>query len=109
MKAILTFVLLVWIQLNFWFCYDIDIALSVLFKYIIETSSSSDMRRRDWLPWPGEAQRREEKRAEARLAEDLQRLDQAKHYHLNTLNREQRRLHRDLISVKTGVWVITFL
>ncbi|KAG1964686.1 uncharacterized protein LOC120494292 [Pimephales promelas] len=60
------------------------------------------MRRRDWLPWPGEAQRREEKRAEARLAEDLQRLDQAKHYHLNTLNREQRRLHRELISVKTG-------
>lgn len=108
MKAILTFVLLAWIQLNFWFCYDIGIALSVLFKYIIETSSS-DMRRRDWLPWPGEAQRREEKRAEARLADDLQRLDQAKHYHLNILNREQRRLHRDLISVKTGVWVIKFL
>ncbi|XP_048064498.1 uncharacterized protein LOC125279059 isoform X1 [Megalobrama amblycephala] len=60
------------------------------------------MRRRDWLPWPGEAQRREEKRTEAKLAEGLQRLDQAKHYHINTLTREQRRLHRDLISIKTG-------
>ncbi|KAI2651820.1 Coiled-coil domain-containing protein 190 [Labeo rohita] len=60
------------------------------------------MRRGDWLPWPGEAQRRDERRAEARLAEGLQRLDQAKHYHLNTLTREQRRLHRDLISIKTG-------
>ncbi|XP_073673205.1 uncharacterized protein [Garra rufa] len=60
------------------------------------------MRRGDWLPWPGEAQRRDEKRAEARLAEGLQRLDQAKHYHLNTLTREQRRLHKDLISIKTG-------
>lgn len=54
------------------------------------------------MPWPGEAQRRDERRAEARLAEGLQRLDQAKHYHLNTLNREQRGLHRDLISIKTG-------
>ncbi|XP_026147206.1 uncharacterized protein ccdc190 [Carassius auratus] len=60
------------------------------------------MRRGDWLPWPGEAQRRDERRSEARLAEGLQRLDQAKHYHLNTLAREQRRLHRDLISIKTG-------
>ncbi|XP_016316739.1 uncharacterized protein LOC107669132 [Sinocyclocheilus anshuiensis] len=60
------------------------------------------MRRGDWLPWPGEAQRRDERRAETRLAEGLQRLDQAKHYHLNTLTREQRRLHRDLISIKTG-------
>ncbi|ROL55578.1 hypothetical protein DPX16_7518 [Anabarilius grahami] len=60
------------------------------------------MHRRDWLPWPGEAQRREEKRTEAKLAEGLQRLDQAKHYHINTLTREQRRLHRDLISIKTG-------
>ncbi|XP_016385454.1 uncharacterized protein LOC107721802 [Sinocyclocheilus rhinocerous] len=60
------------------------------------------MRRGDWLPWPGEAQRRDERRAEARLAEGLQRLDQAKHYHLNTLTREQHRLHRDLISIKTG-------
>ncbi|XP_051500961.1 coiled-coil domain-containing protein 190 [Myxocyprinus asiaticus] len=60
------------------------------------------MHRDDWSPWPGEAQRREEKRSEARLAEGLQRLDQAKHYHLNTLTREQRRLNRDLISIKTG-------
>lgn len=100
--------LLVWIYLNFLFHYDIDIALSVLCKYIFETSSSG-MRRRDWLPWPGEAQRREEKRTEARLAEGLQRLDQAKHYHLKTLTREQRRLHKDLISIKTGVWGIKSL
>ncbi|KAI7800011.1 uncharacterized protein LOC130565921 [Triplophysa rosa] len=60
------------------------------------------MRRGDWLAWPGEAQRREERRTEARLAQGLQRLDQAKHYHLNSLTREQQRLHRDLISMKTG-------
>lgn len=73
----------------------------ITYKYINETSSSG-MRRGDWLPWPGEAQKRDERRAEARLAEGLQRLDQAKHYHINTLTREQRKIHRDLISIKTG-------
>ncbi|KAG9282727.1 hypothetical protein AMEX_G1420 [Astyanax mexicanus] len=60
------------------------------------------MHRSDWMMWPKEAQRREEKRAEARLAEGLQRLDEAKHYHLNTLSREQRTLHRHLLAIKTG-------
>ncbi|XP_056337711.1 uncharacterized protein LOC130248177 [Danio aesculapii] len=60
------------------------------------------MRRVDWSSRPAEAQRREERRTEIRLAEGLQRLDQAKHYHLNTLTREQRRLSRDLASIKTG-------
>ncbi|XP_030627998.1 coiled-coil domain-containing protein 190 [Chanos chanos] len=60
------------------------------------------MRRSDSLAWPGEALRREERRAEARLAEGLQRLEEVKHYHLNTLTREQRKLHRDLISIRTG-------
>ncbi|XP_073789443.1 coiled-coil domain-containing protein 190 isoform X2 [Danio rerio] len=60
------------------------------------------MRRGDWSSRPAEAQRREERRTEFRLAEGLQRLDQAKHYHLNTLTREQRRLSRDLASIKTG-------
>lgn len=60
------------------------------------------MRRGDRLTWPGDAQRREERRTEVRLAQGLQRLDQAKLYHLNTLTREQHRLHRDLISMKTG-------
>ncbi|XP_066532148.1 coiled-coil domain-containing protein 190 [Hoplias malabaricus] len=62
------------------------------------------MHRSDWMVWPKEAQRREERRAEVRLAEGLQRLDEAKHYQLNTLNREQRSLHRHLIAIKTGNW-----
>ncbi|XP_072552117.1 uncharacterized protein [Salminus brasiliensis] len=60
------------------------------------------MHRTDWMEWPKEAQRREEKRAKARLAEGLQRLDEAKHYQLNSLSREQRTLHRHLIAIKTG-------
>ncbi|KAB5539728.1 hypothetical protein PHYPO_G00092510 [Pangasianodon hypophthalmus] len=60
------------------------------------------MRRTDWLVWPSEAQRREERRAEARLAHGIQRLDEAKRYHLNTLTREQHALHRHLIALKTG-------
>ncbi|KAI4892542.1 hypothetical protein NFI96_024711 [Prochilodus magdalenae] len=60
------------------------------------------MHRADWMVWPKEAQRREERRAEARLAEGLQRLDEAKHYQLNSLSREQRALHRHLIAIKTG-------
>ncbi|TSN30178.1 hypothetical protein Baya_9407 [Bagarius yarrelli] len=60
------------------------------------------MRRTDCLVWPNEAQRREERRAEARLAYGIQRLDEAKRYHLNTLTREQTALHRHLIALKTG-------
>ncbi|KAL7888076.1 hypothetical protein AOLI_G00030500 [Acnodon oligacanthus] len=60
------------------------------------------MHRADWMVWPKEAQRREERRAEARLADGLQRLDEAKHYQLNTLSREQRTLSRHLIAIKTG-------
>ncbi|KAK3516508.1 hypothetical protein QTP70_019895 [Hemibagrus guttatus] len=60
------------------------------------------MRRTDCLVWPSEAQRREERRAEARLAYGIQRLDEAKRYHLNTLTREQQALHRHLIALKTG-------
>ncbi|XP_071011234.1 coiled-coil domain-containing protein 190-like [Oncorhynchus clarkii lewisi] len=53
--------------------------------------------------WQGsEAQRREEHRAQARLQGGLQRLEQATSYHLNTLTTEQRRLHRDLLNIKTG-------
>ncbi|KAM9480621.1 uncharacterized protein ccdc190 isoform 2-T2 [Salvelinus alpinus] len=53
--------------------------------------------------WQGsEAQRREEHRAQARLQGGLQRLEQATSYHLNTLTTEQRRLHRDLLNIRTG-------
>ncbi|KAK6314035.1 hypothetical protein J4Q44_G00154940 [Coregonus suidteri] len=53
--------------------------------------------------WQGsEAQRREEHRAQARLQRGLQRLEQATSYHLNTLTTEQRRLHRDLLNIRTG-------
>ncbi|XP_036377730.1 coiled-coil domain-containing protein 190 [Megalops cyprinoides] len=52
--------------------------------------------------WPREAQRREEKRAEARLAGGLQRLDEARLYHLKTLAREQRRLQRDLGAIRSS-------
>ncbi|KAL2089332.1 hypothetical protein ACEWY4_014020 [Coilia grayii] len=63
------------------------------------------MRRGESLAWPGEAQRREERRVEARLAKGLQRLDEAKLYHINTLTREQRRLHRDLLNLRAGnIW-----
>lgn len=62
------------------------------------------MRRADWLVVPSEAQRREERRAEARLADGLQRLDEVKRYHLNTLTREQRAIHKHLISIKTGAY-----
>ncbi|KAG5275976.1 hypothetical protein AALO_G00126570 [Alosa alosa] len=58
------------------------------------------MHRGDSLAWPGEAQRREERRAEARLAKGIQRLDETKLYHINTLTREQRRLHRDLLNMR---------
>ncbi|KAF4070902.1 hypothetical protein AMELA_G00278800 [Ameiurus melas] len=57
------------------------------------------MRRTDW---PSEALKREERRAEARLAHGIQRLDEAKRYQLNTLTREQQRLHRHLLTLKTG-------
>ncbi|KAF5900553.1 Enoyl-CoA hydratase domain-containing protein 2, mitochondrial, partial [Clarias magur] len=60
------------------------------------------MHRTDWFVWPSEAQKREERRAEARLAHGIQRLDEAKRYHLNTLTREQHALHRHLIALKTG-------
>ncbi|XP_053470874.1 coiled-coil domain-containing protein 190 [Ictalurus furcatus] len=60
------------------------------------------MRRTDWLVWPSEALKREERRAEARLAHGIQRLDEAKRYHLNTLTREQHGLHRHLIALNTG-------
>ncbi|KAK2863901.1 hypothetical protein Q7C36_003055 [Tachysurus vachellii] len=60
------------------------------------------MRRTLCSVWPNEAQRREERRAEARLAHGIQRLDEAKRYHLNTLTREQQALHRHLIALKTG-------
>ncbi|XP_058235667.1 coiled-coil domain-containing protein 190 [Hemibagrus wyckioides] len=60
------------------------------------------MRRTNCLAWPSEAQRREERRAEARLAHGIQRLDEARRYHLNTLTREQQALHRHLIALKTG-------
>ncbi|XP_041967902.1 coiled-coil domain-containing protein 190 [Alosa sapidissima] len=63
------------------------------------------MHRGDSLAWPGEAQRREERRAEARLAKGIQRLDETKLYHINTLTREQRRLHRDLLNMRAGnIW-----
>ncbi|XP_042178141.1 uncharacterized protein LOC121846537 isoform X3 [Oncorhynchus tshawytscha] len=53
--------------------------------------------------WQGsEAQRREEHRAQARLQGGLQRLEQATSYHLNTLTTEQRRLHRDMLNIRTG-------
>ncbi|KAJ8376328.1 hypothetical protein SKAU_G00069080 [Synaphobranchus kaupii] len=54
------------------------------------------MRRAEPGAWPNEAQRREEKRAEARLAGGLRQLDEARLYQLKTLTREQWRVHRDL-------------
>ncbi|XP_062858202.1 coiled-coil domain-containing protein 190 [Trichomycterus rosablanca] len=60
------------------------------------------MRRADWLVVPSEAQRREERRAEARLADGLQRLDEVRRYHINTLTREQRAIHRHLLALKAG-------
>ncbi|XP_035380476.1 uncharacterized protein LOC113591627 [Electrophorus electricus] len=60
------------------------------------------MHRSDWMVWSKEAQRRAERRAEARLAYGLQRLDEAKHYHLSTLAREQHMLQRHLLAIKTG-------
>ncbi|KAJ8388435.1 hypothetical protein AAFF_G00133110 [Aldrovandia affinis] len=58
------------------------------------------MRRVELGTWPSEAQRREEKRAEARLAGGLQQLDEARLYHLKTLTREQWRIHRDLGAIR---------
>ncbi|KAM6963019.1 uncharacterized protein ccdc190 [Aplochiton taeniatus] len=49
-----------------------------------------------------EAQRREERRADIRLQGGLQRLDEARSYHINTLTREQRKLQTDLLNMKTG-------
>ncbi|XP_064189662.1 coiled-coil domain-containing protein 190 [Anguilla rostrata] len=54
------------------------------------------MRRAEPGVWPTEAQRREEKRAQARLAGGLRQLDEARLYQLKTLTREQWRVHRDL-------------
>ncbi|XP_076873328.1 coiled-coil domain-containing protein 190 isoform X2 [Brachyhypopomus gauderio] len=60
------------------------------------------MHQSEWMVWPKEAERRAGRRADAILAHGLQRLDKAKHYHLNTLIREQRTLQRHLLTIKTG-------
>ncbi|XP_048833381.1 coiled-coil domain-containing protein 190 [Brienomyrus brachyistius] len=60
------------------------------------------MRRGEKAAWRSDAQGREERRAEARLAQGLRRLDEACLYHLSTLTREQRRLCRDLGALRTG-------
>nr|XP_023650495.1 coiled-coil domain-containing protein 190 [Paramormyrops kingsleyae]XP_023650496.1 coiled-coil domain-containing protein 190 [Paramormyrops kingsleyae]XP_023650497.1 coiled-coil domain-containing protein 190 [Paramormyrops kingsleyae] len=60
------------------------------------------MRRGEKAAWQSDAQGREERRVEARLAQGQRRLDEACLYHLNVLTREQRRLCRDLGALHTG-------
>ncbi|KAJ8279019.1 hypothetical protein COCON_G00060850 [Conger conger] len=59
------------------------------------------MRRADTGVW-NEAQRREEKRAQARLAGGLQQLEEARLYQLKNLTREQWRIHRDLGAIRAS-------
>ncbi|KAL4634969.1 coiled-coil domain-containing protein 190-like [Arapaima gigas] len=60
------------------------------------------MHRTKRAAWPGDVQRHGEKRVEARLARGLRQLEEACHYHIRTLTREQCRLTRDLGTIKTG-------
>ncbi|XP_018589769.1 coiled-coil domain-containing protein 190 [Scleropages formosus] len=60
------------------------------------------MHRMGRAAWLVDAQRREDKRMEARLAGGLRQLDEACLYHISTLTREQRRLTRDLGTTGTG-------
>ncbi|XP_066548519.1 coiled-coil domain-containing protein 190 [Amia ocellicauda] len=48
----------------------------------------------------GEAERREARRGDARLAQGLQRLEEARLYHVNAMLREQRRLTQDLEALR---------
>ncbi|XP_077134442.1 coiled-coil domain-containing protein 190 isoform X1 [Ranitomeya variabilis] len=47
-----------------------------------------------------EAERRGAKRAEARLNNGIQEIEEAQHYHMNSMTKEQKRLQKDLIRIK---------
>ncbi|KAG8556288.1 hypothetical protein GDO81_018009 [Engystomops pustulosus] len=47
-----------------------------------------------------EAERRGAKRAEARLNNGIQEIEEAQHYHMSTMTKEQKRLQKDLIRIK---------
>ncbi|XP_040264705.1 coiled-coil domain-containing protein 190 [Bufo bufo] len=47
-----------------------------------------------------EAERRGAKRAEARLSNGIQEIEEAQHYHMNNMVKEQKRLQKDLIKIK---------
>ncbi|XP_063796334.1 coiled-coil domain-containing protein 190-like [Pseudophryne corroboree] len=47
-----------------------------------------------------EADRRGAKRAEARLSNGIHDIEEAQHYHMNSMTREQKRLQKDLIRIK---------
>ena len=52
-----------------------------------------------------ESQRRGERRTRVILQGAMKRLDQARALHINTLIREQRGIHTDLINIHTGLCV----
>ncbi|XP_073498670.1 coiled-coil domain-containing protein 190 isoform X2 [Phyllobates terribilis] len=47
-----------------------------------------------------EAERRGAKRAEAKLNNGIQEIEEAQHYHMNSMTKEQKRLQKDLIRIK---------
>ncbi|XP_069824057.1 coiled-coil domain-containing protein 190 [Dendropsophus ebraccatus] len=47
-----------------------------------------------------EAERRGAKRAEARLNNGIQEIEDAQHYHMNSMTKEQKRLQKDLMRIK---------
>ncbi|KAM3915654.1 LOW QUALITY PROTEIN: coiled-coil domain-containing protein 190 [Leptodactylus fuscus] len=49
-----------------------------------------------------EAERRGAKRAEARLNNGIQEIEEAQHYHMNSMTKEQKRLQKDLMRIKQG-------